>query len=686
MKKKLFLFCLLICIVQWPLSAQYSFDNVLYGAAYYHEYMPEERLDEDIRLMKEAGLSVVRVGESAWGIFEPQEGQFEFEWMDRIIGKMHDAGIQVILGTPTYSMPAWLAKKHPEVLINYIGGNPAHYGIRQNMDFTNPVFLYYSERIIRKMMERYADHPAIIGFQVDNETETRNMNNPGYSIGFRNHIKEQFGNDLDSLNKAWGLNYWGMNINVWEDFYPRDGVTNPSYKNEWERYNRKSIAGFLNWQCDIVNEYKRDDQFVTHCFMPAFHNIDQTESFRQMDYPAINVYHDVQDKQDGQYIAYAGDFMRGVKKSNYIVMETNAQGIGWDARGQYPPYDNQLRQNMYGHLASGANMVEYWHWATLHYGQETYWRGILGHDLQPNRVYHEFKTTADELKRVGHKLTNLQKTNKAAILYSHDSYHALQFMPYSRKDNYPIDLVHRALYSQNIETDIISCDKNQDFSGYQLLVIPPLYVATDSLLQAIDRFVKEGGHVVMLYKSGYCNEHSAVRAMAAPGPLREACGFYYQEFSTIGDLKLKENPYQLKDDEQIGDWYEMLIPETATPLAYADHPFFGKWPVITTNAYGKGRLTYIGARPSQELMDAVVRNAATEAGVIKTDQLRFPLIIRSGTSNQGKKLHYLFNYSAEEKQLPNPFGKSRELLADKSVGENELLILQPWDVLILEEK
>ena len=214
-----------------------------------------------------------------------------------------------------------------------------------------------------------------------------------------------------------------------EEFYPRDGVTSPSYKNEWERYNRKEVADFLNWQCDLVNEYKRKDQFVTHCFMPDFHNIDQVESFRQMQYPAINVYHDVQDKQDGQRIAYAGDFVRTVADNNYIVMETNAQGIGWDARTQFPPYDNQLRQNVYAHYASGANMVEYWHWSTLHYGQETYWRGVLGHDLQPNRIYKEFTTTAKELERIGSHIVNLKKKNRAAILYSHDSYHALASCP-----------------------------------------------------------------------------------------------------------------------------------------------------------------------------------------------------------------------------------------------------------------
>lgn len=684
MKKNILLFILpfvsVIC-----LYAQYQFDNVLYGAAYYHEYMPNDRLDEDIRLMKDCGLTVVRVGESAWGVFEPQEGVFEFEWMDRIINKMHEAGIKVILGTPTYSMPAWLAYKHPEVLAEHTRGNKAYFGIRQNMDFTNPTFRFYSERIIRKLMERYANHPAIIGYQVDNELEARGVNNHDYFVGFRNYIKERFNNDLNLLTKEWGMNYWGMNINTWEEFYPRDGVTNPSYKNEWERYNRKQIADFLNWQCDIVNEYKRKDQFVMHCFMPAFHNVDQVASFRQMQYPAINVYHDVQAGQDGQRIAYAGDFMRSVAKGNYLITETNAQGIGWDAKNQRPPYDKQLRQNVYAHLASGSNMVEYWHWSTLHYGQETYWRGVLGHDLQPNRIWNEFKQTAGELKEIGKKIVNLQKKNKAAILYSHDSYYALEFMPYTSKANYPIDMVHKALYEQNIETDIVPCDMITDFSQYDMLVIPPLYVATDELLNKIDNFVKQGGHVVMMHKSGYCNEHSAVRATLAPGPLRKACGFYYQEFSTIDPMELKGNPFGLSDQNQISEWYEFLIPETARPLAYAEHAFFGKWPVITENSYGKGKLTYIGTYPSQDLLNTIVRQVAVDAKVITDDQYKFPVILRSGANPVGKNIRYIFNFSDEPILIKYPYNGGTELLNKKNIKKDEELTIGSWEVIIVEE-
>ena len=686
MRKSTFLTVLFALMVFIPVSAQYTFDNVLYGACYYHEYMPDERLEKDIQLMKDAGLTVVRMGESTWSLFEPQEGVFEFAWMDRILDKMHEAGIRVILGTPTYSVPAWMAHRYPEVLADYVNGGKAAYGIRQNMDFTNPTYLFFSERIIRKMMAHFAGHPAIIGFQVDNEVEARGVNNRDYFVGFRHYIKNKFNDDLALLNKEWGLNYWGMNINTWEEFYARDGVTNPSYKNEWERYNRQRLAEFVNWQCDIVNEYKRKDQFVTHCFMPMFYNIDQVESFRQMQYPAINVYHEVQDGQNGRFIAYSGDYMRTVTKGNYIITETNAQATGWSSHNMYPPYDGQLRQNVYSHLASGANMVSYWHWHTLHYGQETYWRGVLGQDLQPNRIYKEFQRTAKELEKSGSHLVNLKKENQVAILFSHDSYHALRFMPYKSNEQYPAELLHEALYKQNIETDIVPCDQWDDFSKYKMLVIPPLYVANEELLNKIDAYVQNGGYVVMLYKSGYCNEHSAVRATLAPGPLRKACGFYYQEFATIPPLSLKDNPFQLTDKQAINEWYEFLIPETATPLAYADHPFFGKWPVITENKYGKGKLTYIGACPSRELLEKIIYKVASEAGLLDVqNNYRFPVIIRSGKNSQGKMIHYLFNYSADSKEIEYLFPQGKELVSGQKMEKGKPVRLEPWDVLIVEE-
>jgi beta-galactosidase len=221
-----------------------KFNTVLYGVAYYQEYMPYDRLEKDVQLMQEAGISVVRLGESTWSLFEPEEGRFEFAWMDRIIDRMQKAGIKVILGTPTYSIPAWMAKKHPELLVERLDGSKSGYGIRQNFDITNPTYLFYSERIIRKMMEHYAKHPAIIGYQVDNETHDYGTSNYDYFRGFVDYMKKKY-KTTDTINKLWGLNYWGMTLNGWDEFPTRTSATNPSYKLEWDRYTVKTVADFI---------------------------------------------------------------------------------------------------------------------------------------------------------------------------------------------------------------------------------------------------------------------------------------------------------------------------------------------------------------------------------------------------------------------------------------------------------
>jgi beta-galactosidase len=659
--------------------------------------MPTDRLADDLKLMKESGMSVVRVGESTWSLFEPSEGEFEFDWMDRIIEGLHANGIKVILGTPTYSMPAWLWYKHPEVLVDYEKGGKAFYGIRQNMDITNPTFLFYAERVIRKMMEHYAKHPAIIGYQVDNETTSYGVNNYDFHISFVNYLKRKFGT-TENLNKLWGLNYWGMTLNGWDEFPTRDGVTNTAYKLEWERFKRKSVADYLSWQSSIVCEFRRPDQFITHCFMPSVQDIDQIESSKKMDILAVNVYHGSQDKLTGDEIAFSGDFFRSVKMKNYLITETNAQTIGWDSRSQYPPYDGQLRMNVYAHMGSGANMVEYWHWHSIHYGQETYWKGVLSHDLQPNRAYAEVSKTAHELQKFGKKLVNLKITNKAAILFSHDANAALNVMPFknSRPDmwggtnnTYRNDLVgqfHKVLFRNNVGVDFIF-PENARFEDYKLVIIPALYIASDEVLKKISSYVENGGHVIMQFKSGFCDENSMVRPVLAPGPLRKACGFYYQEFSNIGELALKDNPFKVEASaNKVADWAEYLIPETAKALAYYDHPEFGKFPAITLNNFGKGTLLYEGTAVSDGIQEKILLEGLGRAGIKTADQdLHWPIITKSGVNDAGRKVHYYYNYSGKKASLVYPHKAGNELVAGKTVASGASVEIGPWDVLIVEE-
>jgi len=672
-----------------PSFAPDRMDTILYGVAYYPEYMPYERLDEDVRLMQQAGINVVRVGESSWGLWEPADGSFEAAWMDRVVDRMHKAGIRVIMGTPTYSIPAWLFKKHPEVVVRRLGGQTSSYGIRQNTDLSNPTYRYYCERIIGKIAQHYRDHPAVVGYQIDNETTSAGAANPNVQVAFVNYLRTKF-RTVNELNKVWGLNYWGQTLRDWTEAPPEDGIINPGWKLEWERFQQSIATDFLAWQAKIVNEYKRPDQFITQDFAgPPQPALNEPDIARSLDIAAVNPYHGTQDHFDGQYQSFAGDFTRSLKQNNYLVTETNAQTIGWDSKAQFPPYDGQLRLDVYTHISSGANMVEYWHWHSIHYGQETYWKGVLSHDLEPNRTYAEVSRIAHELQRVGAEIADLKKRNQVAILYSNDSYHGIEFMPFSDRQNYRSVLfqMYVALYELNVGVDFVS-PETANLSGYRLIVVPPLYIAGDELLKRLSDYVRAGGHLVMAFKSGFCNEYSTVRWSLAPGPLREAAGFRYQEFSNLRKpLALRDDPFHAGAENQVSDWAEMLIPEGAQALAYYDHPFFGKYPAITRNRFGSGMLTYEGTVLSDKLQEKVLLDALERAGLSGPDQgLPEAVRIKHGVSRRGKPLHFYLNYSSGSQTFPYSYGGGSELLTQAAVAPSQSMTLKPWDVAIVEEK
>ena len=669
-------------------AAQPKFDTVLYGASYYHEYMPYERLEKDVELMQKAGVSVVRLGESTWSSWEPRDGQFEFAWMDRVIDRLHKAGIKVILGTTTYSIPPWLYYKHPEILVTRQGGQKATYGIRQNMDITSPTFLFYAERVIRQVVNHYKDHPAIIGYQVDNETSSYGTAGANVQKAFVDRLRRKFGSPAE-MNKAWGFVYWGQLVNDWDEMPPSDGMINPGYKLEWQRFQQDITTGYLAWQARIVGEYKRPDQFITHNFVGGvLTGVDQRAVAKNLDIAATNPYHEVQDRLDGWYIALSGDLCRSLKSQNYLITETNAQTIGWDSKRQFPPYDGQLRLDAYSHLASGANMVAYWHWSSLHYGQETYWKGVLSHDLEPNRVYNEMSRVGNEWKKVGPKLVNFRRKNDVAILYSIDSYHGIQFMPFDDKVDYMTVLtqMHKALYQMNVGTDFVFPDST-NLSDYKAIVVPPLYVATDALLNRLVEYVRGGGHLVLSFKSGFTNEFDTVRAIRMPGPLREAAGFSYQEFSNLHEpLPLKGDSFGAGESNKVSVWAEFLIPDTAKALAYYDHPFLGKYPAITRNTFGKGTLTYEGTFLSDPLQEKVLTEVLKSAGLTGADQqLPKSVHVEHGTNASGRRMHYYLNYSAQPQTFAYAYGSGADVITGKSYSSSGTITVPAWDLAIIEE-
>ena len=687
-----------------PAFAPDKMETILYGVAYYPEYMPYDRLDRDVELMQKAGITVVRVGESMWSTWEPHDGDFQFAWMQRVLDRLHAAGIKAILGTPTYSIPTWLYKEHPEIVVTHNGTappltdpypptyppakTPGYYGPRQNYDFLNPYFRQHAERVIREIVSHFKDHPAVIGYQIDNETFPTGVPTPYMNSAFLDRLKQKY-KAPDTINKIWGLVYWGQLVDSWDDLPPRNGILNPGYKLEWENFQHDVVTDYLAWQAKIVNQYKRPDQFITQDFSGGVHtNLDQWAIAGNLDIVAENPYFETQKRLDARTIWLSGDLGRSLRHTNYLVTETNAQTIGWDSRTQYPQYPGQLRLVVYTHLAAGANMVEYWHWHSLHYGQETYWKGVLSHDLEPNRTYAEVSRVASELKKLGAQLVDLKKDDKVAILFSADSANALSYMPVSDHVNYMTVLkqMYDALYDLNIEPDFVQAG-DPNLSRYKVLLVPPLYSTSDRVLQQISDYVKNGGQVVMAFKSGFTNEYSTVRDVMAPGPLRAAAGFHYQEFTNLAEPEpLTPDPYGVGEQNKGSVWEEFLVPETAQVVASFDDPYW-HFPAIMRNQYGGGTLTYEGTFLTDTLQREVIREVLRRAGLTGPDQnLPGVVKVRHGRNAQGKLLHYYLNFSGEEQTFSYPYGNGSDLLTNASVRQGQAFNLKPWDLAIVAEQ
>jgi beta-galactosidase len=687
-----------------PAFAPDKMDTILYGVAYYPEYMPHDRLDKDIEMMQKAGITVVRVGESTWSSWEPRDGDFQFAWMLRVLDHLHQAGIRAILGTPTYSIPTWLYKEHPEILVTHNGTapplndpyaptyptseTPGYYGPRQNYDFLNPYFRQHAERVIRQIVSHFKDHPAVIGYQIDNETSPTGIPTQHTNSAFLERLKQKY-KTPETINKIWGLAYWGQLVDRWEDLPPRNGILNPGYKLEWENFQHDIVTDFLAWQAKIVNEYKRADQFVTQDFSGGVHtNLDQWAIARNLDIVAENPYFETQNRLDARGIWMSGDLGRSLKHTNYLVTETNAQTIGWDSRTQYPQYPGQLRLVVYTHLAAGANMVEYWHWHSLHYGQETYWKGVLSHDLEPNRTYAEVSHVAGELKKLGPQLVNLKKNNSVAILFSADSANALSYMPVSDSVNYMTVLrqMYNALYDLNVEPDFVQAG-DPNLARYKVLVVPPLYSASDEVLQQISDYVKSGGQVVMAFKSGFTNQYSTVRDVMAPGPLRSAAGFHYQEFTNLAEPKrLTPDPCGVGQQNQGSVWEEFLVPDTAEVVASFDDSHW-HFPAITRNKYGSGTLTYEGTFLTDPLQREIIRDVLKRARLTGPDQsLPGVVKVRHGRNAQGRMLHYYLNFSDAEQSVSYPYRDAADILTSAAVKQGQTLKLRPWDLAIVVEQ
>lgn len=684
-------------------------EKLYFGAAYYSEYLPYDRVEKDMEMMEKAGMNVIRIAESTWSTLEPQEGVYDFTHIDRMLNAAACHHISVIVGTPTYAVPTWLVKKYPDILAITQNGRE-RYGHRQNMDITNPDYLSHAERVIRVLMEHVKDVPHVIGYQLDNETKSYGTAGPRVQAMFVDYLKENFP-DINDFNHEFGLDYWSNRVNDWDDFPDVRGTINQSLAAEFCKFQRSLVTKFLSWQADIVREYKRDDQFITQNFdfdwtthsIGYQSQVDQYDASRCMTVAGADIYHPSNEELTGAEITVCGNISRSLKKDNYLILETEAQGLT-----PWLPYPGQLRLQAYSHIANGSNSVMYWHWHSIHNAIESYWKGVLSHDFSENETYREAVVIGNEWNKIGFHLKNLKKENKIAIMLDNASLTGFTQFPLEKAGANGYNTVMRwfsdALYRLNIEYDMIS-SREQDFSGYECLIVPALYSAPESLLLALDSYVRNGGHLITTFRSGFSDEYLKIYPDMQPHILHECLGLHYDQFTHPHHVDIvpvqsdvmaaAQEHFSHPDDSAFSltssacEWMELITCDTAVPVLKYSHPAYERYAAAAKNQYGNGSTLYFGTMfENDELLESVLLSFLHETGFsggdLSSDAPHYPLIVKRGINDSGKELCYYLNYSKDPVSVTHRGKDGIELVSETSIVCGDKIDLDGWGVAVVE--
>ncbi|NUP47750.1 MAG: beta-galactosidase [Catenulispora sp.] len=691
-----------------------KFSGILFGAAYYPEYQPAGTLDRDLDLMRDAGFTVIRVGESVWSTWEPREGQFELDWLEPTLDGAHARGIGVVLGTPTYAVPPWLSRLHPEIAAEPETGRRNAWGGRQEMDQSHPVYRFYAERIVRKVVARYADHPAVIGFQVDNEPGMQLPHNEHTFQHFVEWLKGRY-QTVEALNEAWGLVYWSHRLSDWAELWRPDGNRQPQYQLEWRRFQSTLATDLVAWQAEVVREYSRADQFVTTCISYPRDQVSDDELVRSLDITAGNPYYRMQSGLDwyehvevprqelwwhaGVWRLFEwGDRAWSSAQAPFLVTETNAYSAGgpWH---NFPPYPGQLKQAALALLARGGRMVEYWHWHTLHFGAETYWGGVLPHSQQPGRIYREVSELGADLQAIGSALDGYQPDADMLMLYSTDTKWTFEFYPpLGDRDGLPnltsyediFDAFYRGFFETGAQIRVqhvrqfLATDPDELARRFPELVAPAVYVADDAVLDHLRRYADAGGHLILGIRTGYGDDLARARAEIAPARLSDAAGIHYDEYTNLVDplsVVSGSEQFALEPGSAGEQWVDILQNDDAEALVRFAPNELGAGAALTTRIYGQGRISYLGTVPNAALSRSLARWAVPHTAKQRW-QAPEHVSVSTGATEQ-RAVAFITNWSAKPTDLVAP-APAVDLVSGDRYSAGDLIALGPRAALVLE--
>jgi beta-galactosidase len=504
---------------------------VLLGAAWYPEQLPESHWEADLALMEVAHLHVVRVGEFAWSTEEPSEGHFDLDWLERAVrlaGKHH---IAVVIGTPTDAPPAWLTTDHPETLRVDATGRRAEHGARRQFNYANPLYRRYSAEIVERLARRFGRDPNVIGWQIGNEITDESFD-PETRRQFQDWLERRY-LTLGALNSAWTTSYWSQTYDRWSEIpLPANGG-NPGLLIEHKHFVSDTWRDFLHVQVDAIRRYGDPRQFITTNIggLGWSDNFDHYEVMRELDLASWDDYVG-QGHLNVARNGFMHDFVRGWKRANFWVMETQPGSVNW------APVNNTLdpgetRAMAWQAIGHGADAVLYWQWRSALNGQEQYHGAIAGPDGGPLPIYEEIGKLGADLERAGSALEGTSPTAEVALLHSYDSRWAIDFQPHDRDyDQLEVMLdFYRPLREHRVSVDVVNADVA--LNQYKLVMAPSLNVISPALGEKLLAYVRGGGHLLLGPRSGMKDEHNSLNVERQPGPLVDALGGRVEQYYAL---------------------------------------------------------------------------------------------------------------------------------------------------------
>ena len=661
-----------------------------FGADYYPEHWPEERWSIDARLMAEAGFNVVRLAEFAWSKMEPSERQFDFDWLDRAIAILHSHGIKVVLGTPTASPPPWLMSKSPELFRVREDGLRVTFGNRREYCPNHSLYHDYTRRIVNKMAEHYADHPAIIGWQIDNEFGDRCYCST-CAQSFQTWLRSRY-EAPDELNQKWGTVFWSHIYNDWIEIplpLTTGGSPNPGLALDFYRFSSDSYIAYQQMQIDILRA-KCPGHFITHNLMGfGYDRLNYFDLARHLDFVAWDNYPRMQWTMEKgvepSSSALSLDTMRGLKSKNIWVMEQQAGPGGWEMLS-VTPRPGELRLWAYQSIAHGADAIVFFRWRTARFGTEQYWHGLLDHDSFPSRRYEEVKRMGAEIKKVGDEILGSQLKSPVAMILSYDSRFAFQIQPNNPRFSYPehFHKIYHAFHQRNVSITVTY--PNADLSSYKLVIAPALHLVTDAIAENLKRYVQDGGTLVLTQRTGVKDDTNTVVDQRLPGLLAEICGIEVEEYDSLSSTMQNCLEFTIPELADAGKpnvsvLCDILKPTSAKVIARYLQDYYAGKPAVTINQFGKGQVVYIGAVGDGHLYN-------TLAGwLLKMTNIQPVFTAPKGIEvterwQDDQRLLFVLNHTDREQKVA--FDRRYTCLLDDSILE-EPISMAPHDVLILRE-